>query len=311
VKNNLKLFLTIFAFMLSSQIAWAANAAHHDDHATPHTSVQTHAEELHGEEAHAEEDGHGEEGASMHMPNVINVLYHFFPNNNLIHVFHENENILFAVLAALFLSLLLILGARGAKMIPSGLQNLVEFMIESLDNFVCGILGSHGRAFTPFVGTLFLYILFMNVMGLIPGLKSPTSSIGITLPLGIAVFIYVQYTGIRQLGLMGYIDHLTGQPRNIVGYILIPLMLFLHVVGEFVKPVSLALRLFGNVWGEDVLIAVFVGMGGDIFVPLHFPFLLLALLTSFVQAVVFCLLTTVYITLMLPHDEEHHEATSH
>lgn len=296
---KLKAFLLqTFFFWSGAGLAFASEAANH------------------GPAAHGEAAAHAEEGASMHLPNLVNILHHFFPDQPVVHFLHEWENVFFALAVAAFLAWTFSLAARRARLIPSGLQNVYELAAESLDNFVTGILGSRWRKFTPFIGSLFIYIFIMNFAGVIPFLKSPTSSFGITFPLGLSVFLYVQFTGIRELGFFKYLDHLAGEPRNAVGFILIPLMLFLHVVGEFVKPLSLSLRLFGNIWGEDVLIAVFVGMGSKmpVPVPIHFPFLFLALLTSFVQAAVFCLLTTIYIALMLPHehgDEAHETVHNH
>jgi F-type H+-transporting ATPase subunit a len=131
------------------------------------------------------------------------------------------------------------------------------------------------------------------------------------------VFLYVQWTGIRNLGLIGYLDHLAGSPRDVVGFVLVPLMLPLHVVGELVKPVSLSLRLFGNITGEDVLLAVFVGLGVSLYATLHLPFAdwlgiplqaiiyPLLLIFGFIQALVFTLLSTIYFYMMLPHEEHH------
>lgn len=261
-------------------------------------------------QGHGREDAsHGDDAASMHLPNAINILHHYLPANPLVQFLHRWENVVFSLGLALVIALAFSLAVRKGADVPAGMQNFFEMAAEALDQFVTGILGERWRKFTPFIGTLFLYIFLMNLAGVIPFLKSPTSSFGITFPLGLSVFLYVQFTGIRELGFWKYVDHLSGEPRNVVGFVLIPLMLFLHVVGEFVKPLSLSLRLFGNIWGEDVLIAVFVGMGSKIFFPIHFPFLFLALLTSFVQATVFCLLTTIYIALMLPHEHAgEHEA---
>lgn len=247
----------------------------------------------------------------MHLPNLVNILNHYLPDQPIVRFLHDWENILFSLGVAFFIALVFSLAARRGAMIPKGIQNVCEMTAEALDHFVTGILGERWRKFTPFIGTLFLYIFLMNLAGVIPFLKSPTSSFGITFPLGLSVFLYVQAAGIRELGLLKYLDHLAGEPRSAVGFFLIPLMLFLHVVGEFVKPLSLSLRLFGNIWGEDVLIAVFVGLGSKIGIPipLHFPFLFLAVLTSFVQAIVFCLLTTIYIALMLPHEAGEHESS--
>ena len=121
----------------------------------------------------------------------------------------------------------------------------------------------------------------------------------------------MQYTGLRRLGPVKFFLHLAGDPKDVVGWCLVPLMLPLHIIGEFAKPVSLSLRLFGNILGEDVLIGVFAGMGVALLafaklpigIPLHLPFIMLALLMSTVQALVFTLLSTTYIMQVLPHDE--------
>ena len=119
------------------------------------------------------------------------------------------------------------------------------------------------------------------------------------------------------MGILGYIYHFAGSPKSVVEWVLVPLNLPIHIIGELAKPVSLSLRLFGNISGEDMLLAIFVGLGITITsvfhppawmpgIPLHLPFIFLALLTSFVQALVFALLSTIYFSLMTPHEEEEH-----
>ena len=115
----------------------------------------------------------------------------------------------------------------------------------------------------------------------------------------------------KENGFFGYIHHLMGSPQDLVGWIMVPLNFPLHILEEFIKPMSLSLRLFGNILGEDSLIAAFVGLGilalsfihSPIGLPLQIPFLLLSILLGTVQALVFSLLTTIYISLMLPHEE--------
>jgi len=186
----------------------------------------------------------------------------------------------------------------------------VEAIVDGLDNLVCGVLGKEeGRRYLPFVGTLFLFILSMNLAGLVPGLKSPTSRFEMTFSLAFCVFCFVQWTGIQRRGIKGYVDHFLGEPRDLVGWLLSPLMLFIHGIGEIVKPVSLALRLFGNIMGEDTLLGVFVALGAltmawshlPVGLPLHLPFIFLALIFSMVQALVFTMLSMIYIYMMLPH----------
>jgi len=197
-------------------------------------------------------------------------------------------------------------------LIPGRLQNAAEMTVEGLDNFFYSVLGKEARRYTPFLGTLFIYILAMNFMGLVPFFKSPTSSMNITLSLALCTFFYVQFEGVRRLGVLGYINHMLGDPRDVMGWILAPINLPIHVLGELAKPVSLSLRLFGNITGEDVLIAAFTGLGiallafihSPVGVPLQLPFYFLALLTSTIQALVFTLLSTVYFAMMMPHEHE-------
>ncbi len=157
-----------------------------------------------------------------------------------------------------------------------------------------------------------------NLQGLVPFLKAPTSVYNQTAALAICVFGYVQYTGLRKLGIGGYLHHMMGSPEDAIGWGMVPLMLPLHLIEEVAKPVSLSLRLFGNILGEDVLLGVFAGLGVAILaflrlplgVPLHLPFIFLAMLMSTIQALVFTLLATIYFSQMLPH-EEHEVETGH
>jgi F-type H+-transporting ATPase subunit a len=203
--------------------------------------------------------------------------------------------------------------ARRPLTIPRAGQNLIELFVEGTDQFVQRIMGPAGRRHTPFIGTLFLYIWLMNLSVLIPGMKSPTSSLNTTVALALTVFCYVQGVGLLTNGPLKYLDHLAGSPRDPIGWAMVPLMLPIHVLGEFIKPLSLSLRLGFNVFAEDVLLAVLVGLGITSGALLHMPVGLplqlfvvpLVLIFSTVQALVFSLLSTVYISLMLPHVEGH------
>jgi len=270
----------------------------------------------HGTEHAAEAAEHAAEQAAgaPELPNFITVLSHYFSDTPVVQWLHHWENVVFSWIVIVLMCVVAQRASRRATLVPGKLQNFVEMIVEGLDNFVCGVLGRHGRQFTPFLGTLFVYILLMNLMGLLPVMKSPTSSWNTTVALAICVFFYVQYTGIRKLGIVGYLDHLCGQPRDLVAILMVPLMLPLHIMEELAKPLSLSLRLFGNVTGEDVLIAIFVGLGVaslgflhlPVGLPLQVPFIFLAILTSTIQALVFTLLSTVYFSMMLPHED--HEA---
>jgi len=247
---------------------------------------------------------HGE-SESHELPNLITFINKSFA--------HHYDTLIYAGVVSLLMIVVSIITYRRRQMIPGRLQNLVEMILEALDNMFYSVMGKESRHFVPFLGTLFLYIWFMNLIGLIPFFKSSTSSINTTAALAITVFLYVQYTGIRRLGPWGYIHHLLGSPTDAVTWALAPINLPIHVIGELAKPFSLALRLFGNITGEDILIAAFVSLGimfmglfhSPIGFPFQIPFILLAMLTSTIQALVFTMLSTIYFFMVLPHEEHH------
>ena len=247
--------------------------------------------------------GGGHEGPPE-LPNVLTMIFG-----------HDSwaahwMNVIFAMAIIAILCVIAVRAYRHREMIPGPFQNAVEFVVESLDTFFYNILGKEARPFMPFLGTLFVYIFAMNIFALIPGMMSPPGGpygINTTIALAICVFFYVQYTGVTRLGLLGYLDHLAGEPRDVIGWVLVPLNVPIHIIGELAKPLSLSLRLFGNITGEDVLLAVFVGLGisalsfmhSPVGLPLHLPFIFMALLVSLIQALVFTLLTSIYFLMMI------------
>ena len=206
--------------------------------------------------------------------------------------------------------------SKNIKLVPGRAQALLELVVSGLDGIVQSVMGPRGRTYTPFVGSLFIYIFISNIFGLLPLQNSTMAFLTTVAPIAICVFFYVQWIGITQNGILGYLHHLCGSPQDIFGWLVAPLMFPLHVLGEFIKPLSLSFRLYGNIMAGHVLLAVFMGMGIAMLkplhipagVPLHFPFLFLELLVGVIQAFVFTLLSTIYIAMMLPHEEHGHEA---
>lgn len=219
------------------------------------------------------------------------------------------ENVIFSFIIVAAISLLAYFASRRPTLVPGRLQAAAELFVGGLDDFVCGILGPKGRAYTPFIGTLFIYILFMNLSGLVPFMKSSTSSWSTTMALALCVFAYVQYTGFKTLGFIGYLDHLLGKPRGIMAItVVFPLMmLFMHIITELVRPISLSLRLRSNIWGDEMLLGVLAGFGlKGVGLLLFSTFL--TIIASIVQTVVFCLLTTIYLTLIINEENIKKEA---
>ena len=214
--------------------------------------------------------------------------------------------------ALMVAALLIFLGwlfRRKMDAVPGKVQNFGEFIVESMVNFTRGIIGPGGEKYVPLVGTLFFFIFVGNLWGLIPGFHAPTANVSTTFALGLIVFLYVQYTGIRSNGLKGYLKHFAGPIPW-----LSPLIFPLEIVSELARPLTLAMRLFGNIFGEDTVIIVLATLGATMLpaipIPLHIFILPLALLTAFVQAMVFSLLTCIYLSLVSHHDSEH-EAHGH
>jgi len=253
--------------------------------------------------------------AATELPNWLVLLHDFNPGNAVIGWLEKNQIIVFAWIAGLVFLFVSWLAMRKPKMVPGPFQNAVEWMVESLEDVAGGLLGSHIERHFPIIGALFFYILTINLLGIIPGMKSATSSLDLTLALALITFLYVQFWGIRNLGIVGYLDHLAGSPRDAIGWMMLPVMLPVHILGELAKPVSLSCRLFGNIFGEDTLIVVFVSATAlclkagltALAVPpmagITALFMMLQTLTSIVQALIFSLLATVYLYMMLPHEE--------
>lgn len=175
---------------------------------------------------------------------------------------------------------------RKISLVPRGVQNFFEFVIGSLENFVVENMGEGGRKVFPVLCTLFIYILCCNVGGLIPGGDAPTANINTTASMAVFVFIYYQYWGFKLHGLK-YIKHFMGPV-----WWMAPIMLPIEIIGHFARMLSLSLRLFGNIMGEDIVLALLFILAPIIStVPMYFLFML----ADVIQAFVFFMLSMLYL----------------
>lgn len=225
--------------------------------------------------------------------------YYLNVGHHHIHVAHA----LFTTLLLILLGLIAYSKLRNTEkaLVPSSklsISNLFEVACENLLGLMEGIMGPEAKKFFPMIGTLFIYIFVNNMLGIIPGFLPPTDNINTTLACGLVVFFYFNYVGIRENGVVNYFKHFAGPV-----VFLAPLMLVIELIGICVRPISLALRLFGNITGDHLVFGIFSDL-----VPLGVPviFLALGIFVSFIQAFVFSLLSTIYVGLTLPHGEEHH-----
>jgi len=188
------------------------------------------------------------------------------------------------------LAILSIVLGKNLKERPGKFQNVIETGIEYLDNLFTGNLGrTRARKYFYFLGSLFIFIIFANYSGLIPGvgltkyLKAPTSSLSVTAGLGVCTFFFLQGASVRAKGIKGYIKHFISP---------IIVMLPLLALDELIKPVSLSLRLFGNIFGEEAVLEQFYEI-----LPIGAPLVMMALSLLFcaLQAIVYTTLVSIYL----------------
>ncbi|MEI6790462.1 MAG: F0F1 ATP synthase subunit A [Myxococcaceae bacterium] len=181
-------------------------------------------------------------------------------------------------------------------LIPSpqfSLLNFFEVTLEACMNLMRDIIGPDYKRHVPLIGTLMLFILFSNLLGLIPGFTPPTDSLNTTLACGLVVFVYFNLQGLRVHGI-GHITHLANPIGEWWGWFLAPLFFPIEVISIMVRPCSLGIRLAGNMIGDHKVLFAFASIL-PFLLPL--PFFALGLLVSVIQTAVFCILSCVYISL--------------
>lgn len=206
--------------------------------------------------------------------------------------------ILCGILVAILLILYSILKGRQSSenIIPEGkatLRNFIEIIVEFHRDLLISIAGKNGDKYASFVSAVFIYILAMNLLGLIPGFIPPTSNINVNAGAAIIVFLYYNYTGFKEHGI-SYLGHFLGPVKLIA-----PLFLIIEIISHVFRPVTLSVRLLGNMYSDHMVLEMFLHL-----IPVGFPvaFLFMGLIVSFVQAFVFSMLTAIYITLATSHE---------
>jgi F-type H+-transporting ATPase subunit a len=251
--------------------------------------------------------------------------YNLLPED-LQHAFGDHT--FFAVIAAILL-ILFAVKARGAlvksqdPLVPAAdlnSRNIAELVVQLVVSQSDAIIGKAGRKYVPFFGTFFFFILLSNLMGLLPGFAAPTGNLNTTIGLALVSFIGYNVIGVREQG-PGYFKHFIGPMTSLPGGNIVAKLAFLPVLlisvvfflilelfSHGFRPVSLSLRLFGNMMGDHEVIGAFISLT-KLVVPV--AFYAMGTLVSLIQAFVFTLLSMIYVALAISHghDEEHgHEA---
>ena len=234
----------------------------------------------------------------------------------------------------LILAVVAFVASRRLALVPRGTQNFMEVVLEQFQQMIDDVIGPEGRRFLPLIATLGLFILTGNLLSLVPGAAGPTTNLNTTAACALVVFFAYHWIGIRKQGALTYLAHFTGP----VPLALKPLMFVIEIISHLARPLSLTLRLFGNMVGGHILLAIIFflmglqgligwalsgsalgavvgGLGGAIMVLFTVGFLYpLKILVSFLQAFIFVMLTMLYISGAIEEAEHHggeHHAAHH
>ncbi len=209
----------------------------------------------------------------------------------------HTQLIVHTILAALLAVTVAKLATRKLQIVPSGCQNVMEATVQGILYIGKDVANEKiARKYLTLAGSLAIFIFFGNVIGIIPGFESPTGNVNLTLTLALIVFLYYHYEGIKAQGLGHYIAHFAGPVKWLA-----PLMFPVEILSHLSRIISLAFRLFGNIKGDDLFLAVLLMLA-----PWVFPLAGYALLTfsAFLQAFVFMVLTYVYLYGAVTGEEE-------
>lgn len=226
------------------------------------------------------------------------------------------DHVTYTWLVMIILAGIAFVASRNVAMVPRGLQNVVEVTLEQFQSMIDDVIGHEGRPFLPLIATLGLFIFFGNLLGLVPGMNGPTTNLNTTAACALVVFFAYHYIGIRKHGAVTYLQHFMGP----VPLALKPLMFVIEIISHLARPLSLTLRLFGNMVGGHILLAIIFflmgldgligwalsgsavgavvgGIGGAVMVVFTVGFLYpLKILVSILQAFIFVMLTMLYIS---------------
>ena len=202
----------------------------------------------------------------------------------------------------------LVLRSRLSVDNPGALQILIEDAVGALGGLLDEYIGHKGRRYLPLVGTIGTFVLIGNLMGLIPGLMAPTSSINVTLGCALTVWVYYHIQGVREQGVLAYLKHFAAPPGAPLW--IAPIMLPIEIISHLSRVMSLSLRLFGNIFGEELVILILFSIV-PFLVPL--PMMFLGIITGTLQAFIFVMLTTIYLSgaVAIEHDHDHRDDRAH
>ncbi|MCP3176293.1 F0F1 ATP synthase subunit A [Desulfuromonas sp. KJ2020] len=199
---------------------------------------------------------------------------------------HIGEHVTYTWFVMILLILVAFLASRSVQIVPKGMQNFMEVVVSGVENLIEETMGPKGKAYFPLIATFALFILVSNLIALIPGFYPPTANLNTNGALALTVFAMTHIIGLKEHGI-SYLKHFMGPIL-----VLAPLIFIIEIIGHLARPLSLSLRLFGNMYGHEIVLMIFLAL-----VPflLPVPMMLMGVLVAFIQAFVFTLLAMIYI----------------
>jgi F-type H+-transporting ATPase subunit a len=217
----------------------------------------------------------------------------FFELIGLGHFAHAYPHVVYSWVVMTILIVLGALAAKGVGLIPSKGQNFLEVVVGGIEDFLVETAGEEARWVFPIVATVFIYIFVGNLIGLVPGFFPPTANLNTTASCAVTVFVFTHFIGLKYHGAK-YIKHFLGPV-----WWMSPLIFIIEVIGHLARILSLSFRLFGNMMGHEIVLAILFALAGLFFAPL--PIMALGIFVAFVQAFVFFLLSIIYFSGAMEH----------
>jgi len=221
-----------------------------------------------------------------------------------------NYLVMVYLIVAALIALAFVLRSRLSTDNPGKLQIVFEDVVGALVGMLKDMIGPKGPAYVSLVGTIAVFIFTCNLIGLVPGFMAPTSSINVTLGCALTVWVYYHFHGIKEQGIFAYVKHFAAPPGAPI--FIAPIMFPIEIISHLSRVMSLSLRLFGNIFGEEMVILIIASIIPFI-APL--PMMLLGVVTGTLQAFIFALLTMIYLAGAVhtahDHDEAHAHGASH
>lgn len=206
---------------------------------------------------------------------------------------HHYPHVIYSWLVMLVLIVLFLVAVKGVSLIPSKGQNFLELLVGGIEDFTVDVAGEEIRRFFPVLATVFIYIFVCNLSGLVPGVYPPTASVNTTLSCALVVVVLTHIIGVMYHG-PKYIKHFLGPI-----WWMAPIIMPIEMIGHLARILSLSIRLFGNIAGHELVLAILFFLAGAFFAPL--PIMALGIFVSLVQAFVFFLLSVMYFSGAIEH----------